>query len=330
MAFSQLSLAQRYQIKNGLELGFSIARIALLIHAHRSTVYREIKRNGYDQTRYYPDVAHRVSIMRRHFIKKQYKVDYQVRFFIETLLDFKLSLEQIHWVLNEVAKVSICLQTLYNFIHRDYRQNGSLYKKLPYLGKLTRARPHKKRLKDHKQQRPNIRDRSDSANHRTETGHLEIDTMHGLNHQSALLTIVDRKARWTLVRKLKSFQENHLSRVLIKALKPYQQHIKSITSDNGFEFGQWRKIRSALNIDYYFTDPYASWQRGTNENTNGLIRRVYPKKTDFRDITNKDVKYLEKLLNIRPRKCLGFRTPEEVFFDLPSVWRQLDLSHLRL
>jgi transposase, IS30 family len=330
MNYTQLTLAQRHQIQALLSAQVSVRQIAQIVAVHRSTVYRELKRNGYVDRRYYPGVAQEMALMRRQKPKKYYRVSRSAAAAIEAFLLLHLSLEQIRYLLKALFQFGISLQTLYNFIHRERRRGGKLYRLMPLLRNAHRRRAPLKRLRDLKQQRPSIHSRCAAANERREIGHFEIDTIHGLKQQSALLTIVCRTSRLTLIRKVPNFQEATIRRALVQALRPYKDQVKSITSDCGFEFGDWRRIQDELQASYHFSDPYASWQRGTNENTNGLIRRIYPKRTDFREVSNKAIAQLENLLNVRPRKCLDFKTPNEVFFNEPSVWHGMDLSHFRL
>lgn len=143
---------------------------------------------------------------------------------------------------------------------------------------------------------------------------MELDTIIGKYHQGSIVTIVDRKSKFTLMKKLPSKEAIGVSNAIIDLLYPIKAITHTLTSDNGKEFSYHENISNSLNIDYYFCDPYSSWQRGLNENTNGLIRRYIPKRTDFDTISDKEILMIQNKLNNRPRKTLGYKTPAEVFY----------------
>ena len=143
--------------------------------------------------------------------------------------------------------------------------------------------------------------------------------MFGRQSQAPLLTLVDRRSRYLVVAALKSKQAAHVGEQMVNALCKLNTPVHTITSDNGKEFAQHAKVSQALQAEFYFARPYASWERGTNENTNGLLRQFFPKQHDFNSITQEEIEHAMRLLNNRPRKCLGWLTPNEVFFNLQSV-----------
>jgi IS30 family transposase len=146
-------------------------------------------------------------------------------------------------------------------------------------------------------------------------GDFEIDTVIGKDHQGALVTIVDRMSKFTLIGKVESKEADGVTSMLIKLLRPYKDAVETITGDNGKEFAGHLKVSEGLNCDFYFAHPYSSWERGLNENTNGLIRQYAPKGTSFENIDQARLDFIMERLNNRPRKTLGFRTPREVFFE---------------
>ncbi len=146
-------------------------------------------------------------------------------------------------------------------------------------------------------------------------GDWEIDTVTGKNSKGYLITAVERKSKLTLVERVPDRQSESVAKALIKLLKPYKDNVITITSDNGKEFAEHQKIRKKLNADVYFAHPYHAWERGLNENTNGLLRQYFPRQMDFQKIEKEDIKYVMDRLNNRPRKTLGFATPNEVFFS---------------
>jgi len=147
-------------------------------------------------------------------------------------------------------------------------------------------------------------------------GDFEGDTVLGPPGTGGLATLVDRKSRYTIIVKIQSKDANHVHAKIKARMKELDEdHRRSITFDNGTEFARCGRLEKHLGIELYFADPGCPYQRGTNENTNGLIRQYFPKGTDFRDITHYEVSDVEHLLNNRPRACLGFRTPAELFFE---------------
>jgi len=146
-------------------------------------------------------------------------------------------------------------------------------------------------------------------------GDLEIDTVIGKDHIGALVTAVDRKSKFTLIKKVASKHAEVVTLALIEMLEPIKPIIKTITSDNGKEFAYHKIVSNTLETAFYFAHPYHSWERGLNEHTNGLIRQYLPKKTDFTQISQEEIITIQEKLNHRPRKVLGYRTPHEVFFE---------------
>jgi IS30 family transposase len=146
-------------------------------------------------------------------------------------------------------------------------------------------------------------------------GDFEIDTVIGKDHQGALVTVVDRMSKFTLIGKVDSKEADGVASMLISLLKPYHQIVHTITADNGKEFASHRKVSESLKCDYFFAHPYSSWERGVNENSNGLIRQYAPKGTSFESIDQTRVDFIMERLNNRPRKTLGYRTPKDVFFE---------------
>lgn len=165
-----------------------------------------------------------------------------------------------------------------------------------------------------------IHNRPEVIEQRLRLGDFEGDTVLGPPGTGGLATLVDRKSRFTIVVKIKSKNADHVHKKLKQRLRELDEaHRRSITFDNGTEFARCHRLEKHLNMKLYYADPGCPYQRGTNENTNGLIRQYFPKGTDFRDVTHHELREVQKLLNNRPRACLGFRTPQEVFFEKPPV-----------
>jgi len=161
-----------------------------------------------------------------------------------------------------------------------------------------------------------IAERPAVVEERIRVGDLEIDTVIGKNHQGAIVTTRDRASGMLKMIKVPSRDSKILTKETIRALQDWKPYLKTMTSDNGKEFALHRTISDKLNLDFYFAEPYHSWERGSNENLNGLIRQYFPKKTDFSTITKTQIKYVELKLNNRPRKRFGFQTPNDLFNQL--------------
>ena len=306
MSYSQLTYEQRYLIYNLLKIGFTQARIAQLVGVHRSTISRELRRNT-GKRGYRFKQAQRIAEQRRNKAKKRItSSDWAL---IDGHLKMDFSPEQTaHWVLDHHG-VQVSPEWIYKHIWDDKRQGGYLYQhlrrkknyrkrsqKVDNRGKI----PHQK----HIEERPAIVDR------RERIGDWEADTIIGKGMKGAIVTLVDRKSRFLRMGLVEKRTKEAVKEITIDLLKGYPVH--TITFDNGKEFAAHEEIAQALEADTYFAHPYASWERGTNENTNGLIRQYIPKETDFRKLTDSDITFIEYRLNTRPRKCLSF-TPPMVF-----------------
>ena len=208
---------------------------------------------------------------------------------------------------------AISPETVYQRVYADKQAGGLLWKNL---------RCQKKRKKrygkmDRRGNIPNrqfIEDRPAIVDERKRIGDWEADTVIGKNHKQAIVSIVERKTGFALIRKVERKTAQAVSQAMIELLKPYRSQVHTITSDNGKEFASHEEIGKKLKADFYFAHPFASWERGTNENTNGLIRQYFPKNRDFTTITQKEIDTAMDRLNNRPRKRLGFQTPSQVFF----------------
>jgi IS30 family transposase len=303
-----------------LESGFNKTEIAIAVGVHKSTIGREIKRNcDLRNHQYRADLAHRKSIERHLNKPKRVKFTAAVQKYVEKKLKKQWSPEQISKSkLPKGLDIMVSHERIYQHIISDKKQGGVLYKhkrrqrkyrprimKEDRRGKIINAKPIS--------QRPPVVDQ------RTRYGDYEVDLIIGSNHQGAILTLTERKTGIGKLRLLKSKSATVVSRAIIEALKKEKGKIHTITSDNGKEFADHQKISKKLGIDFYFADPYSSWQRGSNENYNGLVRQYFPKKTDFTKLAWSDVKKVENRLNKRPRKRHKFRSPIEEYNLLTKV-----------
>lgn len=210
---------------------------------------------------------------------------------------------------------TISHETIYRFIYANKARGGSLYKHLHHKNKKYHKRSHTYQKRGIIKDRRMINTRPKIVEKKRRIGDLEIDTVIGKDRIGALITVVDRKSKFTLIKHVPSKHAEVVTSALIEMLIPIKLVLKTITSDNGKEFAYHKQVSEVLETDFYFANPYHSWERGLNEHTNGLIRQYLPKKTDFTHISKEEIVTIQDKVNHRPRKVLGFRTPYEVFFE---------------
>ena len=299
-----------------MKAGFSQQAIASQLNRHRSTIQRELTRNlvlDYRVTGYSPSRAHHLADYRR-CIKPHFKISAETWAAVIAQLQQRWSPEQISYRRKLAGLLPISPESIYQRIWQDKRQGGTLWQCLRH--RLRRG----KRGKCHKARgliigRVGIEYRPAVVDTRSRIGDWEADTVFGRQSQAPLLTLVDRRSRYLVIAALKSKHALHVGERMVGALSALPQLVHTITSDNGKEFAQHVKISQALKADFYFARPYASWERGTN----GLLRQFFPKWHDVNNMTEEDITNAMHLLNNRPRKCLGWLTQKEVFFNLSTV-----------
>lgn len=306
MSHTHLSINERNRIEIYLELGYSYRKIAKTLNRNHTTISREIKRNQGVNV-YSATVANAKSQYRKQNCGRHYKLNDLLQQRIIGRLEEKWSPEQIVYAeLNQCISV----QSIYNWIHKGFLKHSM--KRLRHKGKYTR---NEKRgsLKDFKP----ISERPDTVNDRTEIGHYEIDTVVSPRgkDKTCFLTLTERKSRLQCAFKMANREAETVRTTLVKLPQFMKESIKTITSDRGKEFACFKEIELDLNIDFYFADPYAPYQRGTNENANGLLREYYPKGTHLSEINEDELICNLLELNQRPRKCLNWRSPLDVFYE---------------
>jgi len=307
--YKHLTQQQRYYIYTRLSNYTSVISIAHELNLPKSTIYREIKRNSYNG-RYSPEHAHIVSLSRRE--KPSFsQITPKVKEFIIEKLKLHWSPEQISSQMNMRSKLSH--QTIYNFIHNDKAKGGCIYKKLPRKGKKYNYHGTKK---SNIPNRVDISERPSVINNIQRFGDYEIDLIVGKRGGSkqCLLTLVERKSKITYIRKIPDKSSLAVLNAVISIYDSSLVPIKSITSDNGTEFSLHQEIQEQLSCKFFFARAYCSSDRGLNENTNGLIRRILPKGTDFKNVSDDTIMHIQSLLNNRPRKTLNYKTPKQVIY----------------
>jgi IS30 family transposase len=322
VSYQQLTLEERYQIYTLRKQHFSYAEIAREVGRHRTTIARELNRNvGVERSMcsgYMPTVANKLARQRRILSGAlRWKIRGDLKQVIEEKLMQSWSPEQISGRMLRERGFTISAETIYQHVIRDDRTGGLLRygqrqgrQRHPRLTKLQTADRARARLR-------HIDNRPAAANDRTELGHWERDCIVGTRGKSALLVAVDRKSRFTKISRVDATTVKAVARETLRMLDGLP--VESVTNDNGTEFNRATALEMKLGARVYVCDPSSPWQRGTIENTNGLIRQYVPKRTNFDDIRPSAATAIEETLNHRPRKVLGYRTPYEAFFDEESI-----------
>jgi len=315
MSYKHLTLRERYLI-HAYRRVRTQKEMAKMIGVHPSTVSRELKKGLDTSGRVYFPIGsdNRAKRLQEEKSKQaNLKLTDSVIKLIKKYLKKEYSPEQISATLSIKHGVTISHVTIYGFIHKDRLHNGTLHTKLRHKGK--RRAKYGKGRKNRIPNRVSIEQRPAIVEEKTRVGDFEADTIIGKGRQGAIVTIVERKSMYVKlslpVRKKALIVANEMIRLLGR----YKKHVHTITTDNGLEFAKHQTIAKKLKCDYYFCHPYSSWERGLNENINGLIRQYIPKGSSFEHLTAKEIKRIENRLNHRPRKSLGWRTPYEVFHE---------------
>jgi IS30 family transposase len=315
--YTQLTQEQRYQIYALMKAGLNQTQTAAIVGVDKSTIGRELRRNT-GQRGYRPQQAHQFCLQRRQQ-KAQPRIASSTWRFVERLLREEWSPEQIAHSLRLHKHLSVSHEWIYQHVLADKQVGGTLYRHLR-CQKQRRKRYGVYSRRGRIPQAISIEQRPAIVDTRRRVGDWELDTVIGRHHRQALVTLVERKSRIMLTAKVLRKTAEQVNRAVIQLLKPLRRWVHTITVDNGKEFTDHQTLAKALHARVYFAHPFASWERGLNENTNGLIRQYFPKKHDFTRITQTQIEQVMDKLNNRPRKCLGFKTPNQVFFGIkPNV-----------
>ena len=312
--YRQLTHEQRYTIYRLKKKGFSQRMIAQIISVSDSTISRELKRNA-GQKGYRSKQAHGKCLRRRHTAGKSIKFTGEMRQYVCHELKRYLSPEQIVGNAKRLGIDIVSIEHIYTFIWSDKKEGGFLYKYLRSSNKKKRKRYGSNDRRGQIKNRRFIDERPAIVDQKQRVGDYEIDTMVGKGRTRYLVTMVERKSKYTFIGLTYTKRTDHVSREIIKQLAPVKEKVYTITADNGKEFALHEDVAKALEAEFYFAHPYRSWERALNENTNGLIRQFFPKGYDLSKITQAEIETVMSLLNNRPRKLLGFRTPNELFWN---------------
>ena len=321
MSYTHLTEQERYVISHLKSAKFSLREIARRLGRHHSTISRELKRakSRYPFAVYWYDWAHPLAVERtckaRHYRRQK---NLRLVRYVESKLNEQWSPEEISQRIQidypDDGSMRISHECIYRWVYLDASVEGTLYRNL--------RRSHKKRRRQKRYgkghrfaDRKCITQRPKIVDNRERYGDWEGDTIEGKKNSGFVATILERKSRFLLATKLPDKKAVTLTTASTRIFRHIPRKMrKTLTVDNGSEFAQFKKYEEETGLKIYFAQPYAAWQRGANENTNGLLRQYFPKGSDFKKITEEDVREAVRRLNNRPRKCLNYQTPKEVFW----------------
>lgn len=322
MSYTHLTENERYVISHMSSAGFSVREIGRRLHRDHTTISREIARNKPD---YADDAVYWYTVAEPKAIKRRHKARHHRRRHHGRLFSYVTAKLRLDWPPEAIAArirreypddhtMRISHETIYRWIYLDSRNKGDLHY---HLRRRHKYRRRQKRYGSGRRVIPgriSIDLRPSLVDTRERIGDWEGDTLEGGKGRGGLATHVERKCRYLVATKLIDKKAVTMTQQSIAAFQKIPPIFRqTLTVDNGKEFSHFKELEAKTGFVVYFADPYAAWQRGTNENTNGLLRQYFPKGTDFRAISEKEVALVVNKLNTRPRKCLNYQTPQEVF-----------------
>jgi IS30 family transposase len=314
---NQITLEQRYEIAALHNTGKTQEYIGKVLGFHKSTIGRELKRNCDKRSGVYKSNLAERKCRNRHLFKpKKIYLTSDVKTTIERYLRKDYSPEQVSGYCKKEGINCVSPETIYLHIWKDKECKGNLYTHLRRRGRKNKKRGNILAGRGFIKNRIGIEKRPPEVELKERFGDLEADTIVGKNHKGALVTINDRSSGMLKMKRTKTREATEVSAAMNELLEDWMPYIRTITSDNGKEFALHKRVSKTSQIDFYFANPYSSWERGANENLNGLVRQYFPKKTDFSTITDKQVADVVKKINNRPRKRFNFETPLEMMEKL--------------
>jgi IS30 family transposase len=313
MNYCQLNLEERSALATLKRLGWSVLEMARELGRHRSTLARELKRNvtAYDGW-YRAGRAHEQAVARRRRSRRNRHFSSVELAPVEVLLREEWSPEQVAGYLRRKGRLLISHETIYRHVWRDWRAGGTLHLHLRGARKQCRKRYRSYDSRGRLAGKRHISERPAAAEKRQRIGHWEIDTVMG-ESSDCVVTLVERKTGFVLIAKLPARTKEHTIRAIVMLIRRHPGRFQTITSDNGTEFHCYRQIEAATGVRFYFATPHHPWERGTNENTNGLIRQYLPKGQSMVFLTQPQCDIIARHLNHRPRKRHAYKTPQECF-----------------
>ena len=312
--YHQLTQEERFRITAHRMAGCSQAEIARLLGRHRSTISRELRRNA---TRhdgdYRAEKAHSYARARLRRCRRGCQYRAKDLALVAKMLRWKWSPEQISGVLAVTGVLAISYETIYKTIRRNRQAGGDLWRHTRIMSKVGRKRYRSVDSRGVLPGKKHISERPIEAELRQRIGHWEGDTVMGSDARHCVLTLVERKTGFAIIKKLSARNKEETTRAAIRAIASHCRRFKTITFDNGTEFHGYAKLEERFPVKVYFATPYHSWERGSNENFNGLLRQYLPKGICLRSLTQAQCDRIADDLNNRPRKRLGFKTPAQLY-----------------
>lgn len=316
MSYKQLTQEQRYQIYACMKANWSQLEIAKEIGVHPSTIWREVQRNRGGRGYRPKQAQHRTEERKLKHVTT--RIEPQTWTIVESQLRQDWSPEQVAGWLHRERQIQVSHERIYQHIYADKARGGDLHQHLR-CRKRRRKRYGSYDRRGQIKGRQSIEARPSIVETKRRVGDWEADTIIGAQHKEAIVSIVERKSKLCFLKKVRRNTSEAVAQALAELLEPVQEKCHTITSDNGREFARHQEIADRLQAGFYFAHPYASWERGLNENTNGLVRQYFSKKSDFSKIKDADVQRAMDRLNNRPRKLLGYKTPNQVFFKQKPI-----------
>ena len=317
MKYKQITLKERYTIDTLRKQGNTITEIAAFLNRHRTTIWRELNRNrSPSHGAYEPDRADARCRKRRSRSRRNASITEEDYAIVRRFLKLDWSPEQISGTLKKLGILSISHESIYRYVWLDMASGGSLWSHLRQSSKQRRKRYKAYDSRGRLANKRMISERPAYVESRKTIGHWEIDTVHSRGSNHCIVTIVERKSGFLIIGKLKNKSTRELNQRVALLIDRFPGQFKTITADNGTEFHQYEKLEEATGTKFYFATPHHSWERGTNENTNGLIRQYLPKNSSMFYLTQAECNAIANKINDRPRKRLDYSTPKEVFYGI--------------
>jgi IS30 family transposase len=319
LSYQQLSQEERYIIAALSRSRHSFAEIGRQLGRPTSTITREVARNRCTSDNgYRAEVAHSYATARRRRERRGSQFSLEQWALVIRLIRYDFSPEQVSQILRLYCDFTISHETIYKYILYDKKKGGTLYKHLRIMPKRRRKRYNSHDSRGVLPGKRHISTRPKEIELRDAIGHWEGDTVIGKDRHHCIVTLVERKTGFVIIKKINARTAAEVTIACIQAIKEHKCKFLTITFDNGTEFHGYKAIEAAFPVTCYFATPYHSWERGTNENTNGLIRQYIPKRSCMKSLTQADCDRIAYRLNTRPRKRLGFKTPQELYYGKDS------------
>lgn len=314
MRYRQLTQDERYVMARLLHQGHSYRSVAAVLDRAASTISREHRRNvARHDGRYRAEKAQQYAMARRSRSRKKSQYSLEQWAEVARLLERKWSPEQIAGRRRRLHQATMSKESIYRYVRRQRRAGGQLWRELRILSKYGRKRRGSPATRGRLVGKRHISERPAAVELRRQIGHWEGDTVMGADQRHCVLTLVERVTGYLVMKKLAARTKEQAASALRRALEEIERKVRTITLDNGTEFHDYEKVEAVHAAKFYFATPYHAWERGTNENTNGLIRQYLPKGMCMRNISQDDCDRIATEINGRPRRRLGFRTPSEAF-----------------